>query len=307
MRAREPDQSGYIENDGVNIYYEVHGNGAPTVMLMPTWTIIHSRFWKLQIPYLARHFRVVTFDGPGNGPSDRPADSAPYRVEAVSRAALKVMDATDTEAAVLVSLSMGAQWALHFMAHQPERVRGSVFIGPALPLAPPSKQGRIIQENFDQPYTSTEGWLKYNRYYWLEHYEDFLWFFFGQCFTEPHSTKQIEDCVRWGHKTTPEVLLTARQNPAPDEAIIRDWCARSHCPVLVIHGDKDAIIPFAVGKELARLANGQLLELKGSGHLPLARDPVRVNLTIREFVDSLTPKRAASGQKPRKEYTDASA
>ena len=43
-----------------------------------------------------------------------------------------------------------------------------------------------------------EGWAKFNRHYWLEHYEDFAGFFFSQVFTEPHSTKQIEDSVGWG-------------------------------------------------------------------------------------------------------------
>jgi pimeloyl-ACP methyl ester carboxylesterase len=66
-RARYPDQEGYVERNGVRLFYEVYGEGEPTIFLLPTWSIIHSRHWKLQIPYLARHFRVLTFDGRGNG------------------------------------------------------------------------------------------------------------------------------------------------------------------------------------------------------------------------------------------------
>ena len=77
-RARYPDAEGYVERDGVRVFYEVYGSGEPTVLLLPTWSIIHSRFWKLQIPYLARHCRVVTFDGRGNGRSDRPEEPAAY-------------------------------------------------------------------------------------------------------------------------------------------------------------------------------------------------------------------------------------
>lgn len=58
-RARYPDEEGFVERDGVRIFYEVYGDGEPTVLLMPTWSIIHSRFWKAQIPYLARHFQVL--------------------------------------------------------------------------------------------------------------------------------------------------------------------------------------------------------------------------------------------------------
>ena len=42
-RARYPDSSGYIKRDGVRLYYEVYGAGEPTVFLLPTWSIIHSR------------------------------------------------------------------------------------------------------------------------------------------------------------------------------------------------------------------------------------------------------------------------
>jgi hypothetical protein len=67
-RARYPDHQGYVERDGVSVFWERYGDEGPTVLLMPTWSIIHSRCWKMQIPYLARHCRVLTFDGRGNGP-----------------------------------------------------------------------------------------------------------------------------------------------------------------------------------------------------------------------------------------------
>jgi hypothetical protein len=47
-RACYPDSSGYTERDGVRLYYEVYGSGEPTVFLLPTWSIIHSRHWKMQ-------------------------------------------------------------------------------------------------------------------------------------------------------------------------------------------------------------------------------------------------------------------
>ena len=96
MRAREPDADGLVHLDGVKLHWEVFGDGQPTLLLLPTWTVIHSRFWKAQVPYLARHFRVVTYDGPGNGRSDRPEDPGPYGYEAEGRAAAAVLDATGT-------------------------------------------------------------------------------------------------------------------------------------------------------------------------------------------------------------------
>src|SRR5215472_9282142 len=109
MRAREPDRSGYVTRDGVNVYYEVYGDGAPTFLLLPTWTVVHSRIWKAQIPYLARHFRVVTFDGRGNGKSDKPLETQAYRRQDYIEDAVAVLDATQTPRAIAVGLSLGGK------------------------------------------------------------------------------------------------------------------------------------------------------------------------------------------------------
>jgi pimeloyl-ACP methyl ester carboxylesterase len=128
-RARYPDESGYIKRDGVRLYYEVYGSGEPAVFLLPTWSIVHSRHWKMQIPYLARHCRVITFDGRGNGRSDRP--EAGYDEHGFAADAPALMDATGTGRAVIVSLSLGAQRALLLAAGHPDRVvAGAVFIAP---------------------------------------------------------------------------------------------------------------------------------------------------------------------------------
>src|SRR2546429_3666297 len=107
-RARYPDNEGYVERDGVRVHYEVFGSGEPTVLLLPTWSIVHSRVWKMQVPYLARHYRVVTFDGRGNGRSDRPVTAEAYAETEFAADALAVMEATATEKAIIVSLSRGA-------------------------------------------------------------------------------------------------------------------------------------------------------------------------------------------------------
>src|SRR6266700_121518 len=85
-RARYPDAEGHVERDGQRIFYEVYGDGDETVFLLPTWSLVHSRHWKMQIPYLARHFRVLAMDGLGNGRSDRCRDVRRYGAEAFARA-----------------------------------------------------------------------------------------------------------------------------------------------------------------------------------------------------------------------------
>jgi pimeloyl-ACP methyl ester carboxylesterase/predicted glycosyltransferase len=301
MQARQADAEGFIEHGGVKIHYEVHGQGAPTILLLPTWTIVHKRLWKMQLGYLARHHRVVTYDGPGNGRSDRPVHSAPYDQQAQVAYALAVLDATDTDRAVVVGESQAANWALELAAEHASRVFGTVLIGAAVPLSETGAASATVRA-FDQPAPDvapsrvpfggrdpSSDWMKYNRQYWLEHYEDFLWFFMAQCFSEPHSTKPIEDGVAWGLETTGQVLVAESDARAPDRRTVEAWCERIGSPLLFIHGDDDRVVALRHGAALADLAGGELVVLAGGGHVPSARDPVRVNLLIHDFAERFRP------------------
>ena len=288
MRALEPVRDGFVERDGVTLHYEVYGQGDPTVVLLPTWSVVPSRFWKAQIPYLARHYRVVTFDGRGTGASDRPRGSENYTHVEFAADALAVLDATDTPKAVLVSVSCGGLWGVQLAVDHPERVLGLFAITPAVPLASQSPERKVYR--FNEHYDVTDGWAKYNAYYWHQDYEDFLQFFFEKAFTEPHSTKQIEDCVGWGKETDPGTLVDATYGlTACGRQSFAAVCEQVSCPVLVVHGDEDAIMPHARGERLAEVTGGALVTVEGGGHCPHGRDPVVVNRLVRQFVDSVVP------------------
>jgi pimeloyl-ACP methyl ester carboxylesterase len=287
MRARNPDHTGYAERDGVKLYWEQFGEGEPTIALLPTWSIAPSRHWKFQVPYLARHYRVITFDGRGCGRSDRPVEASAYSYMEFAADALAVLDATGTDRAVLAGLSMGAVWSLVLAADEPDRVLGVVCFGPSVAVAPMPDERESYP--FDERLNTTEGWAKYNRYYWLEGgYADFLEFFFGQFFVEPHSTKQIEDFVGWGLEIDPATLVATDEGAIPAEREpMRSVCERIRAPVLVVHGDEDALAPHALGVALVDVTGGELVTVAGGGHGVPARDPVMVNLLLKRFVEGI--------------------
>ena len=227
MRGRYPDFEGEVSRDGVRIHYEVFGAGERTLLLLPTWSIIHSRHWKGQVPYFARHYRVITFDGRGNGLSDRPQDAQAYADDEFAADAVAVMDATETPRATVVGLSAGSRYALLLAAERPERVEAAVFIGPAVPLAPGIPGRSQAMGRFDEPQGEYRGWAKVNRHHWLNDHRDFLEFFFGEAYPEPHSTKQIEDTVDWGLATTPATLVATAVAPLLTVPVRLSWRPRS--------------------------------------------------------------------------------
>ena len=91
---------------------------------------------------------------------------------------------------------MGGLRALLFAAGHPERAEGVFLIDSTIPLLTPGPPERDAF-GFDDVRDHYDGWAKYNRHYWREDHRGFLEFFFAQVFPEPHSTKQIDDCIAW--------------------------------------------------------------------------------------------------------------
>jgi pimeloyl-ACP methyl ester carboxylesterase len=290
-RARYPDESGYVERDGVRVFYEVYGSGEPTILFCPTWTLVHSRVWKMQIPYLARHCRVLTFDGRGSGRSARPASG--YEEREFAADALAVMDATGTDGAVVVGLPQPS--ALLLAAEHPERVLGAVLIGPWFPAS--RSLGGVRYRMLAHPWGRsmftrrpivTRSWAKVNAVHFRRDFRDFVEWFAGMCTSEAHSTKGFDDVVEWGLQTDPDTLAMTVIADGAAPVTRRDQLAlarRVKCPVLVISGKKDKVTSHADARALARArrkAGGD----RGWRSPPEGRQPVTVNLAIREFVDS---------------------
>ncbi|MDX1691765.1 MAG: alpha/beta fold hydrolase [Acidimicrobiia bacterium] len=277
MRARYPDREGRAERNGAEIHYEVYEADAPTVFLVQTWHSIHSRHWKMQIPYLSRSFRVVTYDPAGNGRSDRPDVPSRYSAGEMVADAIAVLDASDTPSAVACGLSMGGALVTYLAALHPERIDGIVPIAAAHPWAVRSPEWEA----------GADGWDKYDPDYWPDHWPDFVDFFFGQCTNDPHSTKLFDDMRAWALDTTGDIIRHTMTNPPSFDAGELEQAVRGiDMPVLVVHGTNDAVVAYESAEILRKMIPGsELVRLEGAGHVPNARYPVRVNHLIRDFVE----------------------
>ncbi|HEY2716189.1 MAG TPA: alpha/beta fold hydrolase, partial [Solirubrobacterales bacterium] len=310
-RARYPDEEGYVERDGQRLFYEVYGEGEETVFLLPTWSLVHSRHWKMQIPYLARHYRVLVMDGLGNGRSDRCRDPRRYDADETARDCLAVMDATGTERAVVIGLSKGAQYVLELGRIAPDRVAGAAFIGPLFPYTPSHNWILFhprMQRFFARPLPTYRLWGhrglgRYNAIHWSREHAQFAEWFISRCLPEPHSTKAIEDGVDWALDSDGATLIaTAGGRINTGRETLRELAAGLECPVLVIQGDRDKINLPRDGRALARFTGGRFERVPGSGHMPHARKPVQANLAMRELCEQSfgrrPPQRDANAYRP---------
>ena len=92
-------------DDGVKLYFEEAGSGAPIVF-------VHEfagdcRSWELQLVHLSPRYRCITFNARGYPPSDVPDDPEKYSQERARDDIKSVLDALEIEKAHVVGLSMG--------------------------------------------------------------------------------------------------------------------------------------------------------------------------------------------------------
>ena len=290
-RARLPDESGFaVSPDGTRIAFDVYGAGSPALVLLPSAPIVHSRQWKGQVPFLSRHWRVVTYDGRGNGRSDRPAEPEAYGDDRFVADLAVVLDATGTDAAVLIGLCGDGVWrSILFAASNPGRVRGIVAFAVGVPrLSPPQPHYVTAYAAFDEELPTSDGWAKLNRHHWQRDYADFARFFFSEITSEPHSTKAIEDATGWAVDGSVDAMIAdkgASFSLSVEE--VEAVCRSVRCPMLIVHGTEDTCQPIARAHRLAELTGAPLVIVEGADHMIPGRHPVLANLLIRDFVNGL--------------------
>lgn len=268
----QPVREGFVEREGVCIWYAVWGESGPWLAFAPAFQMVHSQMLKGVVPYLSQHFRVITCDGRGNGRSDRPQGQEAYSFDHFYADFVAVLDATaGTDRVALVGISAAAMTALRFAAEHPQRVTHLVTSGGfADSLVNTEAMAKFVQAETAQ---ARDDWPGYIRA------------FMSILFTEPHSTKPFEDGVRYAWATDGTVINWCRN--AWKDNDVRDLARRVTCPTLVIHGDDDHRVVYSRGAAIHELVPGsRMLTIGGGGHVTSARDPVRFNRAVREFVGS---------------------
>jgi pimeloyl-ACP methyl ester carboxylesterase/predicted glycosyltransferase len=265
-----PQREGFVDRDGVRIWFAVWGDSGPWIAFAPPFQIVHSQMLKGTVPYLSQHFRVVTVDGRGNGRSDRPQGQAAYSFEHFYADFVAALDAAaGSDAVALVGISAAAMTVLRLAAEQPQRVTRLVIAGGfADSRVATDAVARFMEAEAEQVRSDWPGYVHA---------------FMSTLFTEPHSTKPFEDGVRYAWATEGSVINWCRD--AWKDNDVRELARRVVCPTLVIHGDDDRRVVHARGEAIHALVPGsRLLTIGGGGHVTAARDPVLFNRSVRAFV-----------------------
>jgi 3-oxoadipate enol-lactonase len=271
-------RSGTVHANGQELYFEVHGEGPPLVLVMGIG--YDATLWTLaQVPGLSQIFQVVIFDNRDVGRSSKATGL--YTIADMADDVAALMNALAIKRAHLLGLSMGGMIAQEFALRHAGRLDRLVLSGcgaaPARVAFDPIRTWNWVKAN-DKTGEVFAG-------------QQFTWLFSNAFLRNKEAVQQTIS------------LLTSNPNPVGPEAYHRqaqaylrydalDRLADLKSPTLVIVGEQDLLTPPWVCREVADRIPGcqfEIIKGDGSSHVVPIERPDEFNRLVTRFLVASEP------------------
>ncbi len=266
----QPYEVGMFESDGMQLYYEIHGHGPQVLVFMHGILLDSNMNRRLANDLAAKGNRVILFDLPGHGLSDKPNRASFHRMDTYAEHVVALLDHLAIDSAVIGGVSLGGNVSLLVAALAPERVRALIIEMPVLEWAVPAAAitfiPMLLAVHFARPLVRRAASL-------------------------------IRRLPRTGNGPVDSVMNALSNDPIETAAVLHGILAgpiaptvaqrtAMQMPALVIGHQVDRIHPFHDAEQLARrLPEGQLVQ--ANSVLELRVHPERLTGEIAEFLDEV--------------------
>ncbi|CAN5732542.1 alpha/beta fold hydrolase [soil metagenome] len=259
--------TGLVRANGIELYYEASGSGAPLVLIeglgVATWS------WERQVPEFARHFRTIVYDNRGAGLSSKPA--GPYTIGQMADDLAGLLDGLGIERAHVVGASMGGMVAQEFALRYPARVDRLVLVATTaggathVPMTP-----ETLARFFAPAAPGREG------------IRDRLRLAVSDSFLATSYAERMID-VRLAE---PQPSHAFHAQAAAGATFDRSaTVSQIVAPTLIAAGTADVIVPVANARFLAeRIPDSRLVMYEGLGHQFFVEAPDRFNRDVIDFL-----------------------
>lgn len=264
----------YVPTRDIITYYEEAGRGEPLVLIRGLGSDLQA--WALQVPALAKHFRVITYDNRGAGRTSCP--DKPYSIAGMADDLATLLDELKIAKASVLGYSMGGMIAQEFALKYPNKLEKLILLGTSAGLDGYSK---VVIQNFINTRRSNM-----SREQFVRSQAPFV-----------YSADLLGDSDRFERAIQANVDNPYSQQ---DHAFIRqaqailafDASGRSSgikASTLVITNKEDILVPPRNGEALSKLIPGaKLLSLDG-GHAGVTELPNEHNAAVLEFLGAAVP------------------
>lgn len=260
--------------NGINLYYEMVGQGFP-VVFCHGYKGSHFE-WALQVPVFSRDYKVIVMDHRGHCLSEAPSSKDDYSIPIFARDVYELLKLLNVEKCCLVGHSMGGFVALQFIIDYPEMVKALILVDTGAKIEVISEYNQYMES---QRRIALEEGLEATFEYSVLH--------------DPLTQKAIE---RYPYKR--EIMKQKLLNTSVEayvygiEAIAEWGGAVEHLrhisvPTMVIVGQDDEDFLEMAEKMAESIPNAQLCIIPGAGHSPQEDMPVVFNQLLMRFFRSV--------------------
>lgn len=262
-----------IQAGSINLNYDTYGEGEPLLLIMGFG--MPGIAWLPSLPMLPG-FKCIYFDNRGTGMSDKPEGT--YTVEQMADDASNLLKALSIEKAKVFGVSMGGMIAQELTLRHPEQVAKVVLGcttpgGPNAKMAAPEVVTKLVEGTKLMASNPEQG------------LDIILPLLYPEEFAKAHP--EIKQLMLAGMKMMP---------PTPTDSVDRtvagimtfsayDRLGQIKCPVLIVHGDKDLLIPIENAQLLkSRIPQAEVFMIPNAGHAFQAADPIGIHQRIVQFL-----------------------
>jgi 2-hydroxymuconate-semialdehyde hydrolase len=271
MNTQNPEIGQTIEAAGFRTNYHDMGEGAPVILLHGSGPGVSAwANWRLTMPALARHFRVLAPDIVGFGFTERPQDNR-YDMDLWLRHLLGFMDALNIDRAHIVGNSFGGALALALAIHHPDRVRRLVLMG-AVGVRFELTEGLDAVWGYEP---SIENMRRLLDLFAHDH----------SLVNDELAKLRYEASIRPGFQESFSAMFPApRQRWVDAMAQPEEKIRQIPHETLIIHGREDRVIPFENSLKLFHLIDrAQLHGFGRCGHWTQIEHASRFNELVKDF------------------------
>ncbi len=271
----------YIETaPNVKLYVKDYGQGKP-VILIHGWPL-SNEMWEYQIESLVENnCRVIAYDRRGFGKSSQPWDG--YSYDSLADDLKAIIDQLELTDVTLVGFSMGGgEVVRYFSRHAGKNISKAILIAsitPYLLKTENNPDGSSAEENEEKANKIKDDRIGY--------IDNFGQKFFGVSFiNKPLSTPLLEYYRMLCSLGSPRATLECAKSFSTTD--FRDEMALINVPTLLIHGDKDEIVPIEISSEKAAalIPNNTFLTYKEAPHGLFYTERKKLNGDLVAFINS---------------------
>ena len=265
--------TGTARANGQNLYYEVHGEGEPLVLVMGIG--YDATLWTLhQVPALSAHFKVIIFDNRDVGRSSHAVSD--YTIADMADDVAALLDALDIARAHVLGLSMGALIAEEFALRHAERLNGLVLCGPD---SAPARDVVHPIAVWDWTKQTDESGAMFGA-------QQLTWLFSSAFRRNAAAVQQTVEFLA-SNPNPVQPAAYARQARAYLQYDPADRLSAIAARTLVIVGEQDLLTPPWIAAEVAQAIDGAQLEIvrgAGASHVVPLERPDDFNRLVIEFL-----------------------